>query len=81
MAFLARHHRVASNQRKSRDVVIERRYAAPIVLAMASLTTNADLAAVPIILAMARHTSCRELVAVEIASVAGIALDLRMCGP
>ena len=81
MAFLARHHRVASNQRKSRDVVIERRYAAPIVLAMAALTANAELAAVPIILAMARHTCCRELVAIEIAIVAHIALGLRMCGP
>ena len=81
MAFLARHHGVASNQRKSRDIVIERRYAAPIVLAMAAFTANAELAVVPIVLAMARHTCCRELVAIEIASVAHIALDLRMCGP
>jgi hypothetical protein len=81
MAFLARHDGVASDQRKSRDIVIERCYAAPIVLAMASLTTNAKLAVVPIVLAMARYTRCRQLVAIEIASVAHIALDLRMCGP
>jgi len=81
MAFLARHRGVASDQWKSRDVVIEGRYAAPVVLAMASLAPNAKLPFVPIILAVARRTHCRQLVAVEIAGVAGIALNLRMCGP
>ena len=80
MAFLARHHSVASDQWKSRDVVIEGRNAAPIVLAMASLALNAKLAFVPIILAVARHTYCRQLVAIEIASMARISLDHRMCG-
>jgi hypothetical protein len=81
MAFLARHDCMASNQRESRDVVVEGRDAAPIVLAMASLAPNAKLALMPIVLAMARDTCCRELVTIEIASVARIALDLRMCGP
>jgi hypothetical protein len=81
MAFLARHDGVASDQWKSRDVMIEGRCAAPIVLAMTSLTTSAKPAVVPIVLAMAGHTCCRQLVAMEIASVARIALNLRMCGP
>ena len=81
MAFLARHHGVTSDQRKSRDIVIEGRDAAPVVLAMATLTPDAKLALVPVILAMTRHTCCRQLVVVEIARVAGVALDLRMRGP
>ena len=81
MTFLARDNAVASDQRKSRDVVVERCGAAPVVLAMASLAPGAKLALVPVILAMARHACCRKLVAIEIAHVARIALDLRMCGP
>ncbi len=53
MAFFARHDSMASDQRKSRDVVVEGRYAAPIVLAMALSATHAELAVVPIVLAMA----------------------------
>src|SRR5713101_8362623 len=79
MAFFARHDRVASDQRQSRDVVIEGHYAVPIVLAVTLLATRAKLALVPVILAMARHACCRQLVAIEIAGMAGIALDLAMC--
>lgn len=56
MAFLARHDGVAPDQRKARDVVVEGRYAAPVVLAMASLAPDAKLAFVPIIRAVARRT-------------------------
>lgn len=81
MAFLARDNGMASDQRKSRDVMIERRDAAPGVFAMAHLAANAELTLVPVILAMARHTRGRQLVAIEIASVAPIASDLRVRGP
>ncbi len=81
VTFLARHDGVPSNQRKSRDVVIEERYAAPIVLAVAPLAAGAELAFMPVILAVAGDACCRELVAIKVARVAGIALDLGMCGP
>lgn len=81
MAFLARHDAVVSDQRKSRDIMIEGCYAAPLVLAMASLAANAKLAVVRVIGAMARDTRGRQLVAIEIACVAGIALDSCMGGP
>jgi hypothetical protein len=41
MAFLARHYGVASDQRKSRDVMIEGRCATPVFLAVTSLATIA----------------------------------------
>jgi hypothetical protein len=80
MAFLAGYDGVVSDQGKSRDVMVKGRYAAPIVLAMASLAANAELAIMPIILAVARRTCGRQLVAIEIARVARVALDLCMCG-
>jgi hypothetical protein len=49
MAFLACRDGVVSDQRKSRDVMIEGCDLAPFVLAMASLAANAKLAAVRII--------------------------------
>ena len=81
MAFLACRDGVVSDQRKSRDVMIEGCDLAPFVLAMASLAANTKLAVVRIIGAMARDTRGRQLVAVEITSVAGIALDLCMGSP
>jgi len=53
MAFLAGHDGVATDQRKSRDVVIEEPNAAPVGLAMALLAANAQLAFVLVILSMA----------------------------
>jgi hypothetical protein len=81
MAFLACHDRVVSDQRKSGDIMIEGCYAAPIVLAMASLAANAKLTVVRIVGAMAGHTCGRQLVAIEITAVARIAFDFRMGGP
>jgi len=81
MAFLACHDGVVSDQRKSRDVMIEGCGTAPIVLAMASLAANAKLTVVRIIGAMAGHTCRRQLVAIEITGVARLALDLCMGGP
>jgi hypothetical protein len=80
MAFLARHDGVAPDQRKSRNVVIEERYAAPTGLSVTLLAATAELPLVPVILAVTRHTCGRQLVAIEIARVARIAFDLRMCG-
>lgn len=81
VAFLACHHSVPSDQRKSRHIVIEGRYVTPIVLAVTLLATNAELAVMPIILAVAGDACCRELVAMEIARVARIAFHLSMCSP
>lgn len=78
MAFLARHSGVPTDERKSSDVMIEGRDAAPIVLAMAFLAPNAELTLVPVILAMTRHACCRKLFAIEIAGVTAITLDLGM---
>jgi len=61
--------------------MIEGCYAAPIVLAMASLAADGKLAVVRITGAMARDTRGRQLVAIEIACVARIALDLCMGVP
>jgi hypothetical protein len=80
MAFLARYDRMAPDQRKSSDVVIEGLYLTPTGLAVALLTAVAKLPFVPIILAVTRHTGRRQLVAIEIAGVARIALDLRVRG-
>jgi hypothetical protein len=81
MAFLACHDGVVSDQRKSRDIMIEGHYAAPIVLAMASLAANTKLTVVRIIGAMAGHTRGRQLVAIEITGVARIAFGFCMGGP
>ena len=81
VAFLARRDGVPSDQRKSRDIVIEERYAAPIVLTVTPLATSAELTVMPIILAVAGDAGCRELVAIKIARVAGIALEFGVCGP
>jgi hypothetical protein len=81
MAFLAGHDGVAPDQRKSRDVVIEERYSAPVGLSVTLLAATAKLAFVSVILAVTRHTGRRQLVAIEIAGVARIALNLRMRGP
>jgi hypothetical protein len=80
MAFLARYDGVAPDQRKSRDVMIERRYSAPAALSVTLLAATAKPAFVLVILSVTRHTGRRQLVAIEIARVAHIALDLRMRG-
>jgi hypothetical protein len=81
VAFLACRDGVVSDQRKSRDVMIERCGVSPFVLAMASLAASAKLTAVRIVGAMARDARGRELVVVEITGVARIAFDLRVGGP
>ncbi len=78
MAFLARHDGVAPDQRKSRNVVIEGRHAAPIVLAMTQLATSAQLTVVPVVLAVTGYAGRPQLVAIKIAGMARVALDLRM---
>jgi len=78
MALLARNDRVASDQRKPCDVMIERRDPPPTGLAMALLAAAAQLAFMPIILPMTGYAGHRQLVAIEIAGVARIALYLRV---
>src|SRR5215469_992518 len=80
MALLTGHDRVAPDQRKPRDVVIERSDAPPARRAMALLAAGAELALVLVILAMARHAGRPQLVAVDVAGVARIAFDLRVRG-
>jgi hypothetical protein len=78
MAFFARHDGVATDQGKSRNVVIEGRHATPIVLAMTSLATIAKLTVVPIVLAVTRYTGRSQLVAIEIAGMARVTFCLRV---
>jgi hypothetical protein len=78
MALLASDHGMASNQRKSSDVVVEGRYTTPTGLSVALLAATAKAAVMPIILLVARHASGCQFVAIEVSCVAGIAFDLRM---
>ena len=78
MAFLARHNGVKSDQRKSRDIMIERRRATPTILPMASLAAIAQLTVMPIIFPMTGYAGGRQLIAVERSGVAGCALYLGM---
>src|SRR3974377_990016 len=80
MAFLARHNSVAPDERKSRDVVIEILHLPPAGFTVALLAAAAELPFVPVVLPMTGNARRRQLVAVQIASVAGIALDLNVCG-
>ena len=80
MAFLAGHDGVATDQRKSRDVVIEGDRPAPARLVVALLASAAKLTFVPVILAVTGNTVGGQLVAIEIARVAGVAFDLGMRG-
>ena len=52
MTFLARYDGVLADERKSRDVMVEDCCAPPNILAMTSLATRAELAAVPIVLSV-----------------------------
>ena len=80
VAFLTSYDGVASNQRKSSDVVIEGLYLAPTGFSVTLLTAATKLALVPIVLPVTRYTARCQLVAIEIAGMARIALDLRMRG-
>jgi hypothetical protein len=77
MAFLARHDGMASDQRKSGDIVIKGR-STPADLSVTLFAANAQLAFVSIILLVTGHAAGRELVAIKIPGVARIALDLCM---
>ena len=78
MTFFARHDRMASDQRKSCEIMIESSRAAPIGLAVAALAIWAKLSLVPVVFQVTGNARRGELVAIEIASVTGIALDLGM---
>jgi hypothetical protein len=79
MAFFARHDGVTPDQRKPGDIVIERGYAAPAALSVTLRASIAEPAFVRIILSVTRHAGRRQPVAIEIACVARVALDLRVC--
>lgn len=78
MTLLAGDHRVAADQWKARQIVVERHGLAPADVAMALLATAAELAFVGILLPVAGHAAHRQLVAKEIAGVAAVAFDCRM---
>jgi hypothetical protein len=75
VALLAGHDRMATDQRKSREVVIERDRLAPIGIAVTLLAAGSQAAFVGIILLVAGHAARRHLVAKEIAGVAEVAFD------
>jgi hypothetical protein len=69
MAFLTRDHRMATNQRKARHVMVESDFLAPAGFLVAILALRAELAFVCIIFLMTGHTRHRELVAVDMPGV------------
>lgn len=76
MAVFAWHDRMASDQRETRDIVIEGHFLTPAGFPVALLTSIAELTLVRIVLLMTGHASGRELIAIEIAGMAGIAFYL-----
>src|SRR5215831_4812050 len=80
VAFLACYDGVASNQRKSSDVVIEGLYLAPTGFSVTLLAAGTKLTLVPIILPVTRYAGRRQFVAIEIAGMACVAFDLGMRG-
>jgi hypothetical protein len=80
MAFFARYDGVASDQRESRNVVVEGGYTAPTRLVVTSLAAGTQLALVAIILPVTGYTGGGQFIAIEIAGVASIAFDFCMRG-
>jgi hypothetical protein len=70
MTFLAWNSRVQSDQRKARQIMIERYLFAPPGFRMAALTAFTELAFVGITFLMAGHACRSELVSVQVALVA-----------
>lgn len=64
MTFLASHDGVASDQRKSSDVVIEGRCSTPVDLSVTLLAATSKLAFMLVILLVTRHTGRCQLVAI-----------------
>lgn len=78
MTLLTGDLRVQSDQRKTREIVVERDALAPVDLSMTGLAPWAELSAMGIVLAMAGNAACCELVLVQRSGVASIAFDLGM---
>ncbi len=78
MTRFAANVRMAADQWKSRDIVIDRYRLMPRDLGVTIFAFDAELSFVPIVLPVARYARGRQLVAIKIAAVAGVALDLRM---
>lgn len=74
VAFLAGDRRMQTDQRKARDLVVERNAFPPIHIVVAALAALTQLSFVGILLAMAGVARSRKLVPIEIAGVAGVAL-------
>jgi hypothetical protein len=70
---------MAPDERKSRDLVIEILRLPPAGFTMALLAAATELTLVSVVFLMTGNACRRQLVAVQIASVAGIALDLSVC--
>jgi len=81
MTLLTWHDRMAADQGKSREVVIERDRLAPIGIPVTLLATGSQLPFVGVVLPMAGHATRRQLVAKEIAGVAEVAFDPGVAAP
>ena len=75
VTFLAGYRRMQTDQRKVRDLVIERNAFPPINIVVTALATLSQLSFVGILLAMAGVARNRKLVPIKIAGVAGVAPD------
>ena len=76
MAFLARHDGVASDEGKTRDVMVEGHLPAPAGFFVTLLAAGTQLGLMGVVLLVARDTGCRELVAIKGAGVTAVAFDL-----
>ncbi len=74
VAFLAGDRRMQTDQRKARDLVVERNAFPPIDIVMTALAALSQFSFMGILLAMAGVARRRKLVPIKIAGVAGIAL-------
>ena len=80
MAFFASYDGVASDQRKSSDIVIEGCCSTPAGLTVTLLAATSKLALMLVVLLVTRQTGGCQFIAIEIAGMAKVALDLRMRG-
>lgn len=81
VTLLARHDRMTADQRKAREVVIERNRFAPGGIPMTPLAATPQLPFVGVVLLVAGHTTRRQLVAKQITSVAEVAFDPGVAAP
>lgn len=81
VAFFTGNRGMQPDQRKARQLVIERLGPSPIGIVVASLTPFAQFSLVRIVLAVTRHAGSRKLFPIDEAGVTGVAFDPGVAAP